>query len=109
MRKSWICNYNESSLYIFMINATNDLLHDEFRARKQFQSSFNYLTIYFKYHSADSETETQLKKNEQEKNYNWHAAFTHVQTFQHVFKYWNLYKLSHEFHTAAHESNSVTD
>ena len=69
MKESQICNHNESDLHISLIDTISNLLHDKLRAKKQFQSSLNHLTVCLKYHSADSEAKVQLKKNEQEENY----------------------------------------
>ncbi len=92
-----------------MTCAASNLLHNEFRARKQFWSSLNHLIIYLKYHFADSEAKAQLKKNEQEENYSWYIISAHAQTSQHILRYWSLYRLSYKLYSAAHESDSVAD
>ena len=109
MKKSWICNYSESNLCIFMTDTVSNSLHNEFKARKWFWLSFNHFIVHFKHYFADFKTAMQLKKNEQEENYSWHTTFAHAQNSQCAFKYWDIHWLSHELYTAAYESHSIAD
>ncbi len=79
MRDLQVCNYNRSSLHISVTSIISNSLYDKFEAEKQLWLLFNNLIIYFKHHSADSETAMQLKKNEQEEDYSWHTIFVHAQ------------------------------
>jgi len=58
MKELQVCNYNEFSLHILMINIMSDSLHDKLRAEKWLWLSLNHLIIYFKHYFIDSKTVT---------------------------------------------------
>ena len=103
MKKLQICNHNKFNLHIFMIDAANNLLHNEFKVKKWFWSLFVLNTI-----SQILKQQYSWKKMNK-KNYNWHTIFVHVWNFQHVFKCWDIHWLFHELYTITYESHSAAD